>query len=165
MSGSAIKNAIVDLRWKKRRLAAFLRGVLIPRTSPIAASTILSLSFPAELCQLAGRFKSRLFMHACGRDQRARTFSSELRAHSSPHEAFDLALRPGERLFDRLALQVADDHLGVNRLGVDLMRDLGRRRSGCHRQDLMIVRVRIMIERTLRRPFFLPGLEGGELLE
>ena len=50
--------------------------------------------------------------------------SSIASASSGPHEAFDLALGPGQGLFHRLALHEAHDHLGLDRLGVDLMGDL-----------------------------------------
>src|SRR5207248_545592 len=49
---------------------------------------------------------------------------------SAPHEAFALAFRPGERLFHRLALCVAQHHLGERRLRIDLLRDLRRGRRG-----------------------------------
>jgi hypothetical protein len=49
---------------------------------------------------------------------------------SAPHEAFALAFRPGERFFHRLALRVAQHHLGQRRLRVDLLRDLRRGRRG-----------------------------------
>ena len=51
------------------------------------------------------------------------------------------------------------DHLGLDRLGVDLVGDLRRRRRRRDRQDLVVVRVRVVVERALRRPFLGPGLE------
>ncbi len=48
-------------------------------------------------------------------------------AASGPHEAFDLGFRPGERLFERLALHEAHHHLGGDRLGINLHGDLRRR--------------------------------------
>src|SRR5262249_30114060 len=53
------------------------------------------------------------------------------RAHSGPHEAFDFGFRPGEGLFERLALHEAHHHLGMDRLGINLHRDL--RRCGLRR--------------------------------
>ena len=57
------------------------------------------------------------------------------------------------------------DHLGLHALGVDLLRDLRRSWRRGDRQDLMVVRVGIVVERALGRPFLGPGLEVGQLLE
>src|SRR5262249_32626849 len=43
------------------------------------------------------------------------------------HEALQLAFGPGDRLFHRLSLHVADGHLGHHALGENLRGDLGRR--------------------------------------
>ncbi len=58
----------------------------------------------------------------------------------------------------RLALRETQRHLGQRRLAVDLLGDLRRRRRGCDRQRLMIIGVRIVIERALRRPFLRPSV-------
>src|SRR6267142_2666412 len=84
---------------------------------------------------------------------------------SAPHEAFELAFRPGQRLLHGLALVVAQTHLGQRRPRVDLLRDLRRSRRSRNRQGLVVVRVGIVIERTLWRSFLGPCLQGGELLE
>ena len=76
------------------------------------------------------------------------------------HEAFDFARRPIQRLLHRLALEVADRHLGLDALVVDLLGDLVRRGRRGDREDLVVVRVGVVVERALRRPFLGPGLEG-----
>ena len=50
-----------------------------------------------------------------------------------PHEALDLALRPRERFLHGFALHVPDDHLSLDTLLIDLLRNPGRRRSSCNR--------------------------------
>src|SRR4029077_21138865 len=52
-----------------------------------------------------------------------------------------------------------------DRLGVDLESDLGRSRRRSNRQRLVIVRVWIVVERALGRPFLGPGLERRQFLE
>ena len=47
-------------------------------------------------------------------------------ATSRAQVAFNFALSPGVRLLQRLALHVADCHLGHEALGIDLHGDLGR---------------------------------------
>src|ERR1700730_4026841 len=84
---------------------------------------------------------------------------------SAPHVAFALAFRPSERLLHRFALMVSQAHLGQDGLRIDLLGDLRRRRRGGDRQDLMLVRIWIMKERTLRRSFLSPCLQRGELLK
>src|SRR3954470_7237330 len=54
----------------------------------------------------------------------------------APHEAFALAFRPGQRLLQRLALVVAQAHLGESGLCVDLLSDLRWRRRCGDRQGL-----------------------------
>src|SRR5581483_10096978 len=76
------------------------------------------------------------------------------------HEALELAHGPGQRLLHRLALHVAHDPLRHQALRVDLHRNLVRGRRRRDRQDLVIVRVGIVIERALGRPDLGPGLEG-----
>src|SRR5262245_12137315 len=71
--------------------------------------------------------------------------------YSGAHEPFDLGFRPGQRLFHRFALHEPHRHLGLDRLGVDLHRDLRWRGLRGDREDLVIVRVGIVIERALRR--------------
>ena len=44
---------------------------------------------------------------------------------SGAHEAFALALGPGEHVLHRLALEQAHDHLGLHALRVDLMAIFG----------------------------------------
>src|SRR5215510_1763345 len=53
-------------------------------------------------------------------------------------------------------------HFGHNALRKDLRRDLGRSRGPGNRQDLVIVWVRIVVERALRRPFLSPCLQRRE---
>src|SRR5262249_40467591 len=62
---------------------------------------------------------------------------------SGAQEAFDLAFGPGQRFIHGLALHVTHDHLGQDRLRVDLEGDLGWRRRRCDRQGLVIVRIGI----------------------
>src|ERR1700712_4368312 len=83
----------------------------------------------------------------------------------APHEAFTLAFRPGQCLLHRLALVVAQAHLGESGLCVDLLGDLRGRWGRGDRHRLMLVRIRIVEERSLRRAFFRPELEGGLFLE
>src|ERR1700687_2196885 len=40
------------------------------------------------------------------------------------HEAFKFAGRPGQRILQRLTFEVADRHLGLDGLGVDLLSEL-----------------------------------------
>jgi hypothetical protein len=47
---------------------------------------------------------------------------------SGAHEAFQLALGPGECFLHRLALQMAHDHLGMDPLAIDLHGDFRWRR-------------------------------------
>src|SRR3954451_21662222 len=54
----------------------------------------------------------------------------------APHEAFTFAFRPGQRLLQRLALVVAQAHLGESGLCVDLLSDLRWRRRCGDRQGL-----------------------------
>src|SRR5436190_5320145 len=81
------------------------------------------------------------------------------------HEPFELGRRPLDRLVDRAAgLRRLADHLGHDRLAVDLHRDLGWRRERGHREDLLAAR-RVVVERALRRTFLGPGLEVVQLGE
>ena len=91
--------------------------------------------------------------------------SSRRRVASVAREALELVGRPVERLFHGLAAEVAHRHLGHQRLNVDLLADLVRRRRAGERQDLVIVDIRIVVERALGRALLGPGLEGRELLE
>src|SRR5258707_6046396 len=84
---------------------------------------------------------------------------------SATHIALALAFSPGQRLLHRFALLISQAHFRQDGLRVDLLGDLRRRRRRGDRQDLMVVRIWIVIERPLRRAFFRPGLQGGELLE
>src|ERR1700737_1668450 len=84
---------------------------------------------------------------------------------SGPHEAFELAFRPGQRLLHGFALVEAHAHLGQGALGVDLLSDLRRRRRCRDRKRLVVVWIRVMEERALWRSFFGPCLQGGELLK
>src|SRR6266545_4976935 len=88
-----------------------------------------------------------------------------LSTNSSPHEPFDFALSPGQRLFERLALHEPHHPLGLDRLGINLHRDLRRRGLGRDRENLVIVRIGIVIERALGRCLFGPHLERRQLLE
>src|SRR5262245_11065845 len=88
---------------------------------------------------------------------------ADSRLNLCAHEALDLALRPGQRLFPRLALHVAHVYLGHQTLGIDLHGDLVRGRCGRNRKDLMIVRIGVVIERALRRTLLTPGLEGRQI--
>src|SRR5262252_8510670 len=67
------------------------------------------------------------------------------RLPSGSQEALNLALGPNQGLVHRLALQMAHDHLGMDRLHVDLEGDLGWRRRCCDRQRLVVVRVGIVV--------------------
>src|SRR5262249_41694382 len=67
-------------------------------------------------------------------------------AKSGPHEAFDLGFGPGERLLHRLALHEPHDHLGLDRLVINLVRDLRWGGGCCNGQRLMFVRVGIVVE-------------------
>ncbi len=84
---------------------------------------------------------------------------------SASHEAFELALGPGQRLLHRFALEVAHDHLGLHALQIDLPRDLWRGRRRRNRQRLVMVRVGIVVEGALGGPHLRPGLEALELGE
>src|SRR5438128_7913616 len=102
MSGSAIRNAMVDLR----RNAPPKRAR--PRASDGAAKPCNAES---TMCWPPREPPSALARAAAN-------------PGSGPHVAFDLALRPGERLLHRFALHEPHDHLGVHRLGIDLHGDL-----------------------------------------
>src|SRR6185312_16426912 len=52
------------------------------------------------------------------------------RARSVAHVAFELAVGPGQRLLQRLAVEVADGHLALQARGIDLLGDLVRSGSG-----------------------------------
>src|SRR4029077_1680361 len=84
--------------------------------------------------------------------------SSRRRLTSVAREALELAGRPVECLFNGLAAEVAHRQLGHQRLNVDLSADLVRRRRAAERQDLVIVDVRIVVERALGRTLLRPGL-------
>src|ERR1700731_1293589 len=99
--------------------------------------------------------------HGC-RDQAGAVAESSALA---PHVAFALAFRPGQRLFHPFALMVSQTHLGQDGLRIDLLGDLRGCRRGGDRKLLVVIRIWVMEERTLRRPFLGPCLEGGELLE
>src|SRR5262249_62078655 len=73
------------------------------------------------------------------RSPRAAGARGEGLSPSGAQEAFDLAFGPGQGLVHRLALPMADDHLCLDRLGVDLERGLwwGRRRG--ERQGPVVV--------------------------
>src|SRR5262249_61954636 len=75
------------------------------------------------------------------RSPRAAGARGEGLSPSGAQEAFDLAFGPGQGLVHRLALQMAGDHLGLDRLGVDLGSELWWVRRRCGRQDLGVVRV------------------------
>src|SRR4029078_11067987 len=75
---------------------------------------------------------------------------------SAPHEAFALTFSPGEHLFHGFALVITQAHLGQGRLRIDLLCDLWRGGRRGDRKRLVVVRVRIVVERALRRPFLLP---------
>src|SRR5438445_11303923 len=83
---------------------------------------------------------------------------------STPHEAFALAFRPGERAFHLFSLTVAQAHFGERGLHVDLLSYLRWGRRGRDRQGLMVEGVGVVIESALRRPFLGPGLQRRELL-
>src|SRR5262249_11668709 len=78
------------------------------------------------------------------------------------HKPFYLRLSPRKRRLHCLAPQITHRHLGHNALRKDLRRDLGRCRSPRNRQDLVVVRIGIVVERALRRPFLSPGLQRRE---
>ena len=63
------------------------------------------------------------------------------------------------------ALVEAHAHLGQSGLRVDLLGDLRRGGRRGDRQHLVLVRVRVVIQRALRRTFLGPDLQRGELLE
>src|SRR5467141_671796 len=111
ISGSVIRNAIVDLRCQALRKAERRPALPASDGDSNAASTIPDLTATHDTCR-------RPFRRAANRSA----------ASSGSHEAFDLALGPGERLLQRLALHEAHHHLGLDRLGIDLHGDLRRRR-------------------------------------
>src|SRR5260370_35947481 len=80
-------------------------------------------------------------------------------------KTLELAGRPVERLFHGIAAEVAHRHLGHQRLNIDLLANPVRRRGAGDRQDLVIVDIRIVVERALGRALLRPGLERRELLE
>src|SRR3989442_2619501 len=81
------------------------------------------------------------------------------------HESFELGGRPVDRFLDRApGLRRLADHLGHDRLAVDLHRDLRRCRERGGREDLLAAR-RVVVERPLRRAFLGPGLEVVEFRE
>src|SRR5882672_6219860 len=84
---------------------------------------------------------------------------------SDPHITFTLAFRPGQRLFHRFALIVSQAHLRMDGLRIDLLGDLRWRRRRGDRQDLMLVRIWIMVECPLRRAFLGPRLQGRQFFE
>src|SRR6185295_2269324 len=97
-------------------------------------------------------------------DFRPKTFRSVMR-RSDAHEAFELRDRPVQYLLDGLAaLRVLGDHLGRDRLRVDLHRDFRRRRERRHRKDLARLG-RVVVERALWRAFLGPGLEVVQFRE
>src|ERR1700674_240240 len=84
---------------------------------------------------------------------------------SAPPVSLTLAFRPGQRLFHRFALIVSQAHLREDALRIDLLGDLRRRRRRGDRQDLMLVRIWIVVESLLRRGFFGPRLSGREFFD
>src|SRR5262245_47987002 len=78
------------------------------------------------------------------------------------HKPSYLGLSPGKRRLHCLAPQMTQRHLGHNALRKDLRSDLGRCRGPRNRQDLVVVWVRIVVERALRRPFLGPGPQRRE---
>src|SRR5712691_6818525 len=109
ISGSVIRNAIVDLRRQALRKAERRRALPASDGVSSVASTIPDLTATQDTC------RRPLY-----------TGGNRSAASSGSHEAFDLALGPGERLFQRFALHEAHHHLGLDRLGIDLHGDLRR---------------------------------------
>src|SRR5262249_39517602 len=171
MSGSVIRNAIVDLRRMALRSAKRRRPPPSIGSASTAASTMLTLlmvsraqrstkwcaadpgpprtlAVPDQRCTASRRFALHRIRDtwnaaagalnpvkepAAARGGAAirRVGGRQHREHSGPHEAFDLALGPGEGLFQRLALHEPHHHLGLDRLRINLDSDLGR--SGLRR--------------------------------
>src|SRR6185312_3360227 len=137
ISGSVIRNAAVDLRLSVFcRLERFRAGCVAPTRSGCNATSAISI-FLARIISTDWMFKNarepacrRLStaertIAACG-SQPANRRGDTSRVLAS-HEAFALAFGPGEGLFHRLALVIAQAHLGQRGLCVDLLGDLGRR--------------------------------------
>ena len=151
---------------RRRHEPAARDADVVPWCSLLLMARCAGLLLLIRRCaNLSPAFDRHCQFRPCHRGSRQASPSRSLRTAarwtfaSGPHEAFDLALGPGQRLFHRLALQVAHGHLGHDALRVDLHGDLGRRRRRGDRQDLVVVRVRVVVERALRRPFLGPGLE------
>src|SRR6266404_3534161 len=122
INGSAIRNAMVDLR-----CISLCRLV---RPSPVVM--VLCGAAMSTMVRSPNRIVSR---SGCGDAARERHPQPNCRCcRSVTHEAFDFTGRPVERLLQRLATAVADRHLGLNPLIVDLLGDLVWRRRGGNRE-------------------------------
>ena len=127
ISGNAIRKATVDLRCIE----------LVQAAAPALVATVeLEAAMSAMGCSVrSGRFLMREGRRPC---RPASLVCLVLVAH----EPFDFARGPIEGLLQRLALEVANRHLGLDALVVDLLGDLVRRGRRGDREDLVIVRVR-----------------------
>src|SRR5215471_21549584 len=100
--------------------------------------------------------------HVQGRREQARPNTLSQISPSPPslgaHVALAFRLRPGERRLHRIALSVANYHLGLKRLSIDLQRN-GWRGWGANNDVLRIAARHIMVDRALRRGLFGPGFE------
>src|SRR6185437_4828745 len=94
-----------------------------------------------------------------------RTLALSRSPPSAPHVAFALPFGPGQHVFHFVALRIFQAHLGLDRLGINLLGDLGRRRRRRDRQGLVIVWIWIAEECALRWTFLGPGFERRQLCE
>src|SRR6476646_165839 len=134
ISGSAIRKATVDLR-----CISLCRLLRPPRLAMAELAAISAMGCSVR----SGRCSIREGRRPC------RPASSFLVLVT--HEPFDFVRSPSEGLLEWLALEVANRHLGLYTLVVDLLGDLVRRGRRGDREDLVIVRVGIVVERALRR--------------
>src|ERR1700730_268707 len=99
MSGSVIRNAVIDLRrMARRRPKRRGRAVALSVTRPITASAIARLFAGMPLFEPEGPRTTAAGLH--------------VDPSSRAQEAFDLAFGPRQRLLHRLALEMGQRHLG-----------------------------------------------------
>src|SRR6266852_2163009 len=163
ISGRHIRKAIVLRRRMSRRMLARGRAA-VSASCPGYRRAMSTMAFPSPVESRHRRGETAMTLFGLPPPRRERPDQAGA-ASSGPQEAFELALRPLDHLVDRLvALAHLGDHDRVDRLVVDLGRDVRPRRVAGDARLLVAAR-RIIVDRAVRRLDLPPGVEVVIALE